>query len=761
MQDGSASTPPLARRAPALLPAVALLAGMRLGLGLCPPTPEPPWGPLLGLALLGVALGGRAGALVTVGAAGMLTGVGAGPGGTPGARLPDPDRPVAAVVQVTGHWRRFDDAWSAPVRVERLRQPGRAGTGSGRAKPGGTGDVRTRPIEATLRLPGAAPPPPLGSRLRVRGHLRRAPPLGNLPVHPAGPWRLSVKSRRLLEEIGGPGPLGALASDLRRRVEAGLQRAGGRAGQRADERAGPAPASGLALPMVRALVLGDSSRVPPAVRRGLRRLGLAHVLAVSGLHVGLVAGLVLVLGVRLPRRPRLAAALATVAAYLLLVGPRPSLLRASLMAVLAAAALWSERPPQAANALAVAAAGIALADPRVVIDLGFRLTVGATAGIVLLGPVLARRWAPPDDALPGGSDRASQPAGRQSAAGLLTRESTRDLARSLTRVLIRSLAASAGAQIGVLPWALPAFCLLTPWAPVANLLAVPWTALALVGCLAWTALAVIRPALAAPALAVLEWVTAPFAWPAALAPRPWIALPVSVGVTGAALIAGGLALALWRPRSRSRLWWLLPVVLVAVAMTAAGPGTRHRGPVGGEGARAVGAVLFDVGQGDAILLRDGDDAMLVDGGGWRHGDLGGRVLLPALVRRGVRRLDAVVVTHPDRDHCGGLVDLAGYLAVGEAISGPGVGESPCGRELDALPGVVRRVVTAGDRLRVGRWRLRILHPAAGRDGAGRRATGGSNDASLVIIAEVFGRRLLLTGDVEAAGERRLLREAPE
>jgi competence protein ComEC len=90
-----------------------------------------------------------------------------------------------------------------------------------------------------------------------------------------------------------------------------------------------------------------------------------------------------------------------------------------------------------------------------------------------------------------------------------------------------------------------------------------------------------------------------------------------------------------------------------------------------------------------------------------------------------------------------------------------VGESPCGRELDALPGVARRVVAAGDRLRVGRWRLRILHPAAGRDGAGRRATGGSNDASLVIIAEVFGRRLLLTGDVEAAGERRLLREAPE
>lgn len=685
-----------------------MLVGIRLGIGLHAGWTSPPWGLLVVLTLLGLALGGR-GVLVAFGAAGLLVGAFRGPEeGSPGVGWrPRPDRPVAAVVQIADHWRRYDDSWSARVRVERIRQ----GTA-------GSLRIHTGALDAILRLPGPEPPPPLGSRLRVLGFLRRAPPLGNVPPLPLGPWRLTVKSRRLMDRLESPGLVARLAAGLRRPVEATLTSLEGAEG-------------GLAPSLVRALILGDASRVPNGVRQGLRRLGLAHVLAVSGLHVGLVAGLTLILGIGLPRRLRLLTAVASVATYVLLVGPRASLLRASIMAGLTVGTLLSERPPQAANALAVAAAGIALMDPLLVVDLGFRLTVGATAGIVLLGPDLARRWSAgaggPEPGAPGRSDR-----GR--FAGFRV-------------TLVRSLAASAGAQLGVLPWALPAFCLLTPWAPLANLVAVPWTALGLAGCIVWCGLSMLAPTAGSRALPALEVLVTPFGWPAALPPRPWIALPVSLGFVGAASVAVGLWFVLRRPRSRCSVGLF---VLGAVAALATG---AARAPDG------VMAAVLDVGQGDAILLQDRGVAVLVDGGGWPHGDLGGRVLLPTLVRRGVRKLDAVVVTHPDRDHCGGLIDIAGYLAVEEAISGPGIQQSACGRSLEELPGVERRNVAAGDRLRVGRWRLRVLHPKASAGGraAGSARRDGSNDASLVLTAEAFGRRLLLTGDVEADGEHGLLR----
>ena len=218
---------------------------------------------------------------------------------------------------------------------------------------------------------------------------------------------------------------------------------------------------------------------------------------------------------------------------------------------------------------------------------------------------------------------------------------------------------------------------------------------------------------------LLALVAAPFAWPALVPPRPWIDLAVSVGAPAATALAIGLLLLLggavpWWRRLRARQGGvgLAVLVLVAVGFGVSCPGGNDgdgRGPSG------VSAVMIDVGQGDAILLRDGSRAVLVDGGGWRYGDLGGRVLLPVLARLGVRRLDAVIVSHPDRDHCGGLVDIAGYLAVGEAISGPGIGASRCGRELADLPGfgrpVPRREVARAAVLRVGRWRLRVLHPA--------------------------------------------------
>jgi len=737
-----------ARRAPALLPGAALLTGAGLGLA----RPATPIGAVIAVGLLGLSLGTggggsgwarRSGRLLVALVVGFVAGALAGR--EPVA--PDPGRPVAAVACVTGHWRHDEGSWSAPVRIVRLRQ--------------GTA-IEALPRDAILRLPGDEPPPPLGTRLRVKGALRRAPGLGNLPPLRPGPWRLSTKSRRLVTVEREAGPLGIAATKLRRRVERAIDRATATESNGLGRAATPGGA--LAPALVRALVLGDASRVPLRVRQGLRRLGLAHVLAVSGLHVGLVAGILLVLASGWPRVARLAVALAGVTLYLLLVGPRPSLLRASVMAGLAAAALLAQRPPQVTNALAVAAAGLCLADPRILLDAGFRLTVAATAGIVLVGPRLASAWATAGDGI--GLPKPTSGGGLGSIRDRLSRRVAGRRSRRALAGSRRALAASVGAQIGVLPWALPLFYLVTPWAPLANLAAVPWTGLALTVCLAWTAAACLVPGAAHAVGGLLALVAAPFAWPALVPPRPWIDLAVSVGAPAATALAIGLLLLLggavpWWRRLRARQGGvgLAVLVLVAVGFGVSCPGGNDgdgRGPSG------VSVVMIDVGQGDAILLRDGSRAALVDGGGWRYGDLGGRVLLPVLARLGVRRLDAVIVSHPDRDHCGGLVDIAGYLAVGEAISGPGIGASRCGRGLADLPGfgrpVPRREVARAAVLRVGRWRLRVLHPApaSARAGLGRS----DNDDSLVLLAEAFGRRLLLTGDIESRTERALVRSVP-
>ncbi len=166
--------------------------------------------------------------------------------------------------------------------------------------------------------------------------------------------------------------------------------------------------------------------------------------------------------------------------------------------------------------------------------------------------------------------------------------------------------------------------------------------------------------------------------------------------------------------------------------------------------RGFEATLLDVGQGDAILLRDGAHALLIDGGGWPAGDFGGRVLLPALARLGVRSLEAAVVSHPDADHCAGLADLAAYIPIDELWIAPGWGDAPCLRRLMSGRARSVRVLWRGDRVEWRGFSFEVLHPAPGALGAG-------NDRSLVLAAEAGGRSLLLTGDLPEVVETMLVR----
>jgi competence protein ComEC len=164
--------------------------------------------------------------------------------------------------------------------------------------------------------------------------------------------------------------------------------------------------------------------------------------------------------------------------------------------------------------------------------------------------------------------------------------------------------------------------------------------------------------------------------------------------------------------------------------------------------------VLDVGQGDAILLRSGRKTLLLDGGG--HGidpRFGRSTLIPMLVDRGVISIDAVALSHPHPDHCGGLIAVLSDLPVGELWIVPRHLREPCGRRLldEAMAGQVMLVPLAtGRRMHLGAFSLNPIVPTI----TFKRST--LNNSSVVFQAATGRRNVLLTGDAENDAEQWLL-----
>lgn len=653
---------------PAFPESAALVSGVWLGLelGWCPI-----WATTL-LGALGLALGRVGGRFVSFLALGMLSAL------QPGRAIyhPAPDRPVTVELKVLGPWRFADDGWRTATAGIWLRQGLRVVPWTGRA---------------TLAVPLSSPPPASSRVLRVRGYLRRGPPLANgVPASPA-PWLLRVKSHRLVSPVACPRPR---VFQLYKRVGEGLQRALESRLTHWELRGG-----GHGPGLVRALVLGRPHSLPGAVSRGLRAAGLAHLVALSGLHVGLLVGAALMASSKLQAGFRLPLALLAAALYLLLAGGRPSLLRASAMMAAILAAWLLKRPPQSVNTLAWVAAGMVLVSPQLLRDLGFQLTVAATGGILTIAPLLSQRafWLP--------------------------------------AWLRQPVCVSLAAQLTVLPWSLSTFHLVSPLAVLWNLITVPWVTFVLMTAFSWALTTLTLPPLGRALEPVLDILALPLEMLGLLSPEILGTLPVSFGWWHAVGMTVALGVTLLAAGAKRIL-----AAAIVIALIAMGPQADVVDPE---------LVMIDVGQGEAILLRDGRQALLLDGGGWRRADIAQRILLPTLTSMGVRRLDGIVLSHPDTDHCAGLLALSSYMRVERFYTSPGWNSDPCVLRLLTRFGPAVRVLWRGDHLDIGRWNLQVLHPAAG-------SRQGRNDRSLVLSAQVRRRRVLLTGDLEVAGERDLL-----
>ncbi len=531
--------------------------------------------------------------------------------------------------------------------------------------------------------------------------------------------------------------------------------------------------------LVRALALGDRSGLAEPTRDAFRKLGLAHLISVSGLHVGFVAlpaawGIVRLRTLVRPRSlPVLGFVLPLVAGgsvatcYAWLTGAGVPSLRASLVFVLVGSARAAGGRIEPIPALAVAALVLLLADPALLFDLGARFSFVACAALIAGGV-----WGGKAEAAPAVPEIALR-SGPHPGIG---RRLRRGAAWGLDP-LRASLAVSIGLlpliELAGLPRALPS--------PLVNLVAIPWTGLVVLpAALAASMLALVLPdgigdrllgALLLPAAGLERSALALFAWmPAALledrAGRlPWlIALPLS-------------ALALWRLRgggwgAGAATWAGLAFLGFEPVRAAGFPDLRPR------------IVFLDVGQADAALVQTRDECWLIDSGGGPEDGSGGAALIRALSALGVDAIDVLVITHGDLDHRGGAMRVLSVVKVGVLWLPAAAAADPALAALEQAAqrrGVRVRWVGSGDRGGAGdALRVEVVWPpgparspgaseGAGFDAAGsapnglipRRARPARNDASIVLRLELAGRRLLFAADIGAEVERRLVEGGTE
>ncbi|MGH7353694.1 MAG: DNA internalization-related competence protein ComEC/Rec2, partial [Candidatus Rokuibacteriota bacterium] len=475
------------------------------------------------------------------------------------------------------------------------------------------------------------------------------------------------------------------------------------------------------------LLFGERAGLPADVDDGFRRAGVYHVLAVSGFNVAILAGAVwatLAL-VGVGRRMSAIAAIAAVLAFAAVVGPEPSVLRATIMAVLLLAALLLERESAVINSLALAALVILGARPGDLRDPGFQLSFAATAGIVL---------AP----LP------------------------------RTRVLA-AIGVSIAAQLAVLPITLVHFNQLSTLGVLANLGVVPLAGVATVLGLAAVALSFVYGAAAAVLLDAI--------WPALLLLRALVALvaavpgalvyfpspsPVATALYATAL---GLALLAWHARAVAarRARWLATgagACLFTALTLAVWPVVR---PPDGH----LRVTMLDVGQGDAIAIEapDGRVALIDTGAGGPYRlDAGARVVAPFLWSRGVLRLAALAVTHADLDHAGGSAAVRRRFSVRDDWTAETFRDGPVffgGATVSLVsPHQGRSGLEARGRGGV-RGELSLsteqADPAPSpRDAFPSRHASVRNNEALVLRVETGAVTIVLASDIEADAERALV-----
>ena len=475
-------------------------------------------------------------------------------------------------------------------------------------------------------------------------------------------------------------------------------------------------------PLVTALITGDKTSLPDGVYNALRRSGLAHVIAVSGLHVSFLASFVTTL---LGRRRRLAAIVGICLLFFFaaVAGNTPSVQRAALMQALLLIAPLADRENDPPTALSTVLMVLLLFNPYAAASVSLQLSFAAVAGIFLFTGPLCRRW---QDKLP------RKPKGFW-----------RRLGCRAARVALVSVATTLGAMVFTTPLMAYYFDSISLISPLTNLLALWAVSVAFLGGLVTALVGLLLPV----AAWVLAWVVSLPVWylqglTAALADLPFASVSVhSIYLTlWMALTYGLICLwGLWRgPRGRV----VVPVCLSA--STLCGALVLQAATLTG-GSLTVS--VLDVGQGLSVALYSKGRTALIDCGGYDAGNTAADYFQSL----GLSHIDLVILTHYHDDHAAGIPQLLERMDVGLLIL-PDVEPDSALRaqvqEAAQAHGVETLLISDGATAELGETALKIYPPLG---------SGGSNEEGLSVLGTAGTFDVLVTGDMNDKVEERLVK----
>ncbi|MCL2826333.1 MAG: DNA internalization-related competence protein ComEC/Rec2, partial [Eggerthellaceae bacterium] len=459
-----------------------------------------------------------------------------------------------------------------------------------------------------------------------------------------------------------------------------------------------------------AILLGQRAGIDAqGVYGDIKVVGLAHLVAVSGSHLVIVAAfLASVLRLLHTRRAvALAVQAVFVAAYLVLTGMQISAIRAGFMSVVVLMSFFARRRASSMNALSVCIILVVASSPESAVSVSFLMSAASTLGIIVLGG-LCDNW-------------------------------LRALPLRLPAFVRDALTLTLASSLVLIPLTAAIFSQVSLVSPVSNIIAAPVFALLCTGGLVALCLVCLFAPLTALLVPLLAVSQSFCELVSLMAKLPFAAIPANAPVVPAILISLATLSLLWYTWPKPSKGKLL-VLLVGAATAFACMAFVIPLSAGDE------IIMLDVGQGDAFVVRSGRSCMLIDTGN-HDSDL-----LSGLARHGIYALDTVVITHPDNDHCGSLAALQGVVQVRSVcVAKPMLdcGSDSCESLLATATGLVGagnvKALDVGDAIMVGDFKLTAVWPYAFTD------EGGNADSLCLLLERERGPgwKALFTGDLEA------------
>lgn len=482
-------------------------------------------------------------------------------------------------------------------------------------------------------------------------------------------------------------------------------------------------------PLAAALIFGDRNSIAPDLLTAYQRLGIIHLIAISGLHVGMMMGMLLYIGLRfhVTREKMVYVLMAILPVYMIITGGAPSVVRACMMMLLALALTkFVKKSLIPLDILSIVFMAYVLVDPQVIYHVGFQLSFFVTLSLILSASILSKYMMKP-----------------------------------IMLLVVTSLVC----QIASMPILLYHFYEFSVVSFFANVLYVPLFTVITPLFLVFYFVHLFFGEVLNPLLSFFDFC---LYWLNNLT-LLFSKIPNSTWVLGRPtfimflLYGFGIPYALHRwekARTKTQLFYALFIPFFLVGIQDTGGKLNPYGEV----------IMIDVGQGDSILIRFpfAQGTYLIDTGGtirfptedWKERkdpfEVGKDVLVPFLKSKGITKLDKLILTHGDMDHVGGSMEVLNTLKVKEVVLPKMEERSELEEDIIAVAeekNIRIHFGKKGDRWAVNGTTFTILSPSSDIEME-------RNDQSIVIHANIGGKGWLFTGDIEKDGEEKLLANYP-